>query len=66
VRVSAADIDDRKRAEDELIATKGALELANETKDIYLAAASHELRSPLAAILAQVELALLGPRGRDC
>jgi PAS domain S-box-containing protein len=57
--VSAADIDDRKRAEDELLATKGELEVASEAKDVFLAAASHELRSPLAAILAQVELALL-------
>ena len=61
--VSAADIDDRKRAEEELLATKGALEVASEVKDTFLAAASHELRSPLAAILAQVELALLELRG---
>ncbi|HTE55253.1 MAG TPA: ATP-binding protein [Kofleriaceae bacterium] len=57
--VSAADIDDRKRAEDELLATKRQLEAASEVKDVFLAAASHELRSPLAATLAQVELALL-------
>jgi PAS domain S-box-containing protein len=57
--VSAADIDDRKRAEEELLETKRELEVANDAKDIFLAAASHELRSPLAASLAQVELALL-------
>jgi PAS domain S-box-containing protein len=57
--VSAADIDDRKRAEEELLATQRQLEVASEAKDVFLAAASHELRSPLAAILAQVELALL-------
>lgn len=61
--VSAADIDDRKRAEEELLATKRELEVANDAKDIFLAAASHELRSPLAASLAQVELALLELKG---
>ncbi len=57
--VNATDIDDRKRAEEELLATKRELEVASDVKDVFLAAASHELRSPLAAILAQVELALL-------
>ena len=57
--VSAADIDDRQRAEQALIATQRQLEVASEAKDMFMAAASHELRSPLAAILAQVELALL-------
>ncbi len=57
--VSAADIDDRKRAEEELLRTQRQLEEASEIKDVFLAAASHELRSPLAAVLAQVELALM-------
>lgn len=48
--VSAADIQERKQVEEQL-------QLANEAKDAFLAAASHELRSPLSTVFGYVELA---------
>ena len=47
--VSATDIHDRRIAEEALRATKLELERASEAKDIFLAAASHQLRTPLFA-----------------
>ena len=41
-----------------------AAEAANRTKDEFLATLSHELRSPLSAILTWVDAAALGPRRR--
>ncbi|MBL8955411.1 MAG: response regulator [Myxococcaceae bacterium] len=56
--VSAADIDRSRRAEESLLLKEHELQVANKVKDAFLAAASHELRSPLAAAKAQVGLAL--------
>ncbi|NJL85261.1 MAG: hypothetical protein HC886_03650 [Leptolyngbyaceae cyanobacterium SM1_1_3] len=50
------DISDRKRAELELVTAKEAAEAANKAKDIFVANISHELRSPLSAILGFVRL----------
>lgn len=43
---------ERKHAEDRLLATKEALESANQSLDEFVSIASHDLRDPLAKILA--------------
>jgi two-component system CheB/CheR fusion protein len=48
----ARDVTRRKRAEDELKLAKEQAESANRSKDQFLAVLSHELRSPLAPVLA--------------
>jgi signal transduction histidine kinase/CheY-like chemotaxis protein len=48
----AADITDRKRAEQQIAYAKQQLESANQAKDRFLAMLSHELRTPLAPVLA--------------
>lgn len=58
------DISDRKRMEQELVASKEAAEFANRTKTEFLANMSHELRTPLNAILGFSEVIkdqLFGP-----
>ena len=52
------DITDRKRAEEELYRAKAVAEAANEAKSQFLANISHELRTPMNAILGMVDLAL--------
>ncbi|MGB5279057.1 MAG: PAS domain S-box protein [Gammaproteobacteria bacterium] len=47
---SGEDITERKQAEQELRAAKEVAEKANEAKTRFLAAASHDLRQPLAAL----------------
>ncbi len=50
------DISDRKRHEAEINAARELAEQANEAKSRFLAHMSHEIRSPLNAVLAAVEL----------
>ncbi|OKH14237.1 hypothetical protein NIES208_14085 [[Limnothrix rosea] IAM M-220] len=54
--VRVTDIDDRKRAEQELRRTNEELEQATQLKDEFLANMSHELRTPLNAILGLTEV----------
>ena len=52
------DITDRKRAEEAILEAKTAAEAANVAKSQFLANISHELRTPMNAILGMVDLAL--------
>ncbi|MBC3872554.1 ATP-binding protein [Undibacterium flavidum] len=56
VGVIFKDITDRQRDQDALLAAKEQAELANRTKDSFLATMSHEIRTPLTGMLGMLEL----------
>lgn len=59
------DITERKRVEQALIAAKTSAELANRTKDSFLATMSHEIRTPLGGLLGMLELLGFTPLNKD-
>ncbi|HEY9098751.1 MAG TPA: CHASE3 domain-containing protein [Thiobacillus sp.] len=60
-----ADISQRKDAELALVAAKTTAELANHTKDSFLATMSHEIRTPLGGLLGMLELLGFTPLNND-
>lgn len=56
---AARDVTERKQMDGALVAARDAAELANRSKDSFLAAMSHEIRTPLGGLLGMLELLAL-------
>jgi PAS domain S-box-containing protein len=56
---AARDVTERKQMDGALIAARDAAELANRSKDSFMAAMSHEIRTPLGGLLGMLELLAL-------
>jgi PAS domain S-box-containing protein len=65
VIVNFRDITDRRRWEDEQSRARAQAEAANRAKDDFLATLSHELRSPLSAVLTWARLLRRGRLDRE-
>ncbi len=59
------DISERKQYEDELKAARDSSEKANQAKSEFLAHVSHEVRTPMTALLAYLEQAIRTPHAAD-
>lgn len=60
-----ADVTERRRVAEELVAAKQTAEAANEAKSTFLATISHEIRTPLSAILGFTDLMMEDVLGED-
>ncbi|MGH8093308.1 MAG: MASE1 domain-containing protein [Chthoniobacterales bacterium] len=61
----AAAMAERRRAEAALEQQKAAVDLANQTKDNFLAMLSHELRTPLTPVMALLDLLEMEPEWKE-
>ena len=62
---SIIDIDDRKRAEDELVHKNEELQKANDELDRFVYSASHDMRAPLSTLLGLIEVIKLSDDPND-
>lgn len=60
-----ADITERKRVEQAIISARDAADMANRTKDSFLATMSHEIRTPLGGLTGMLELLGFTPLNND-